>query len=384
VPDDLIAGRLARLRVTMADRRLDAFIAVKLVNTYYLSGFTSLDTARPTSYTRPMVVIVDAASACLIIPRLDEEPAKRVSAIRDIRVYSASPVVQAAQALCLERLTELAARRVGIEEDTFTAQWLEFLRGAAPGVELVRAGDAVRNLRIQKDEREVAFMRAAGRLSHIAISGSLAATRIGVTELEAETHGLLAFRGAASEDDGAVVDCIPIVLSGPRGSMPHEFTSAHRFTAGEPMWHCWLTSYHGYWTENIRTGVVGSYDERFHDVVKCLTDGLLAGQEAARPGARASEVFDAVVTELRQSTYPDAVVLSRAGHGMGLEYHEPPFIEASDETSLAAGMVITVEPGIWIPGTGGFSLSNTIVIEEQANEVLTPTSLDLYRVGAGA
>jgi Xaa-Pro dipeptidase len=63
---------------------------------------------------------------------------------------------------------------------------------------------------------------------------------------------------------------------------------------------------------------------------------------------------------------------------MGLEYHEPPFIEASDDTELRPGMVITVEPGIWAPGTGGFSLSNTIVIGEDENEILTPTSLDLY------
>ena len=63
---------------------------------------------------------------------------------------------------------------------------------------------------------------------------------------------------------------------------------------------------------------------------------------------------------------------------MGLEYHEPPFIEATDETPLESGMVITVEPGIWIPGTGGFSLSNTLVVGEGSNEILTPTSLDLY------
>jgi Xaa-Pro dipeptidase len=377
-PGDVIARRLARLRAGLAERQLDAFVALKLVNTYYLSGFASLDTARPTSYTRPMVVVVDAASACLIIPRLDEEPAKAVSAVRDIRVYATSPVVEAAQQLCLERLRELGVSRVGIEEDTFTAQWLQCFHAGAPTVELVPAGDCVRRLRIVKDATEVGLMRAAGKLSHVAITASLAASGVGVTELEAETHGLLAFRRAASEDDGAIVDCVPIVLSGPRGSMPHEFTSAHPFTAGEPMWHCWLTSYHGYWTENIRSGVVGRDDGGFRDVFRCLTDGLLAGQEAARPGRRANEVFDAIVSELTRATYPDAVVLTRAGHGMGLEYHEPPFVEASDTTVLAPGMVVTVEPGIWIPGTGGFTLSNTLVIGTETNEILTPTSLDPY------
>jgi Xaa-Pro aminopeptidase len=87
------------------------------------------------------------------------------------------------------------------------------------------------------------------------------------------------------------------------------------------------------------------------------------------------------MAELKRTTYPGATVLTRAGHGMGLEYHEPPFIEASDETVLEPGVVMTIEPGIWIPGTGGFSLSNTIIVGETRNEILTPTSLDLHVVG---
>ena len=191
-------------------------------------------------------------------------------------------------------------------------------------------------------------MRRSGELPDVAMAESLAATRPGVSELEAETQGIVAFRTAAGRDESAVVDCIPIVLSGPRGSMPHEFTSGHCFAPGEPMWHCWITSYGGYWTENIRTAAVAPYDSRFlDDLFACLTHGLLAGQEKARPGNRAQQVFEAVMSELRRSTYPGAVLLTRAGHGMGLEYHEPPFVEASDETELEPGMVITVELGIW-------------------------------------
>ena len=69
---EMVGSRLARLRKGMAQREFDAFLSLKLVNTYYLSGLTSLDTARPTSYTRPIVVIVDESSACLIIPSLGE------------------------------------------------------------------------------------------------------------------------------------------------------------------------------------------------------------------------------------------------------------------------------------------------------------------------
>ena len=88
----MIESRLQRLREQMADRDLDAFVSMKLVNTYYLSGFTSLDTMRSTSYTRPILVVVDQTGATLIIPTVDEEAADAMSAIRDIRSYGTSPV----------------------------------------------------------------------------------------------------------------------------------------------------------------------------------------------------------------------------------------------------------------------------------------------------
>jgi len=71
-------------------------------------------------------------------------------------------------------------------------------------------------------------------------------------------------------------------------------------------------------------------------------------------------------------------VLGRAGHGMGLEYHEPPFVERADTTPLEPGMVLTIEPGIWIPGVAGLTLSNTLVVRDGAPEVLTQAPLALH------
>ena len=106
----MIDDRLQRLREGLEARKVDAFVSLKLVNTYYLSGFTSLDTARPTTYTRPIAVVVDATDSCLIVPLLDEEAAGETSQIRDIRCYSAAPAVQAARDMVLERLREVGAR----------------------------------------------------------------------------------------------------------------------------------------------------------------------------------------------------------------------------------------------------------------------------------
>jgi Xaa-Pro aminopeptidase len=377
----VIPDRLHRLREGLEERELDAFLSLKLVNTYYLSGFTSLDTARPTTYTRPIAVVVDPSDSCLIVPLLDEEAAGETSQIRDIRCYSAAPAAQAARDMVLERLREVGARRVGIEQDTVTAEWAAFLERA--GIELVFAGDLIHKLRMVKDESEIALLREASRLSETAIRASLDAGCAGVPEILAETSGVVALRNAAAADgDGAFVDAIPMVLAGPRSSMPHEFTTSRPIGDGDVMWHCWLVSYRGYWVENIRTAVAAPRSEQFERAHDVLHASLLAGQETARPGATAGDVYQAVMRVLYAGELPGVTILNRSGHGMGLEYHEPPFMEEGDATVLEPGMVITVEPGLFFVGTGGLAISNTLVIRDEAPEVLTTTPDQLHRAVA--
>lgn len=375
----MVDARLANLRSILAQRELDAFVSLKLVNTYYLSGFTSLDTARPTSYTRPIAVIVDASGAVLIVPLLDEEAAAESSDIRDIRCYRGSPAPVAARALVRERLEEIGAKRIGIEEDTVTADWLAFFERDLPGVQVVPAGDAIRQLRLRKDESEIALLREAARLADIAIRASLASSKPGTPEIVAETDGVVALRqAAAAGGEQAIVDAIPMVLAGARSSMPHEFTTGRPIREGELMWHCWLVSYRGYWVENIRTGVAAKADGRYADAFALLHESLLAGQQAAVPGATAGDVYRTVMKVLHSREVPGSVVLNRAGHGMGLEYHEPPFVEEGDDTVLEPGVVLTVEPGIWVSGTGGYALSNTLVVRDGAAEQLISTPTELF------
>ena len=374
----IVEERLSRVREAMADRGLDAFVSVKFVNTYYLSGFTSLDTGRPTTYTRPIVVVVDLDGAVLIIPALNDEPAQRTSAIRDIRSYATGPVEEAARALVAERLREVGARCVGIEEEAMSSETLAALRGSLPGTEFVFGGNVVEQLRIRKDVHEQSLLRQAAALSDAAVEASLGIARAGMTELEVETAGLLALREAASaEGESAALDVISVVLSGPRGSMPHEMTSARVLRDGDAVWSCWLVGYRGYWVENIREGLVGTQHGRLVDAYALVHEALLTGQGAARLGVPIAEVNRAVTNVLSSRPIAGGKVLGRTGHGMGLEYHEPPFVEQADTTELEPGMVLTIEPGMWIPGVAGLTLSNTILIGAEEAEVLTKAPLHL-------
>jgi Xaa-Pro aminopeptidase len=159
--------------------------------------------------------------------------------------------------------------------------------------------------------------------------------------------------------------------------MPHEMTSGRRLQDGDALWSCWLVGYRGYWIENIRMATVGD-DGGHADGYELVREALLAGQDAARPGETPAQVYAAVIDVLEQHSIPGGRTLGRAGHGMGLEYHEPPFVESADSTPLEPGMVITVEPGIWIPGVAGLTLSNTLVIRDGEPEILPKASLTLH------
>ena len=365
----------------MAARDLDAFVSMKLINTYYLSDFTSLDTMRSTTYTRPIVVVVDHTDAALIVPTVGEEAAHKMSAIKDIRSYGTSPVKEVAQGLTFDRLAEVGARRVGVEQDAMTGEWLAAWDKRLPETEAVFAGDVIERLRMRKDEEEIELMRHAASLADAAVRASMNACTPGTIELAAETTGIVALRAAAADDgEAAMIDAISGVLSGPRGSMPHELSSGRAIQSGELFWQVWLVAYRGYWIENVRTGVAAAGESEYDRVHAVVDEALMAGQEAARPGAVASDVFSAVMKVLKRDEIPGAVILSRSGHGMGLEYHEPPFMEASDHTPLEHGTVLTVEPGIWMPGVGGATLSNTLVVRNEGAEILNETPTELWRV----
>ena len=153
--------------------------------------------------------------------------------------------------------------------------------------------------------------------------------------------------------------------------MPHDFTTRRRLETGDVV-ACWLVAYDGYWVENIRTTVVGGKpsDEqrRIFDAVREAHD---RGMNAVRPGTPAS-AYEAVRST--RPSRPGGRIHHRAYYGMGLGYHEPPFVGPSDQTVLEPGAILTIEPGVFYSGMGGITLSDTLLVTDDGHEVLTHSS----------
>jgi Xaa-Pro aminopeptidase len=371
--------RLHRLHDAVIDHDLDALLLYKPVNSYYASGFTSLDTARPTSYTRPIVAVLTRSAATLVVPLLDDEPAREMSWIRDVRSYIKAPPFESAQEVITDFLQSqgVGRGRIGVEEDYLSLRVEADLKRRLPGMTLVPAAAIVEQQRLIKDAEEIAHIREASRLTDVAMTASMEAMTAGRSEIEVEAEGIRAIRlpsGAGESNghgDAAMIDAMAIIIGGARGSMPHEFSSYRRYAEGDLTWHCWLISSHGYWAENVRSVVLGKASDTQRHMIGTAREALEIGKEKVRPGNEVGDVFAAVHAHLKAGAPEDAMVISRSGHGSGLEYHEPPFVEITDRTVLRPGMVLTIEPGIFLPGVGGATFSDTVVVTEDGNVTLT-------------
>jgi Xaa-Pro aminopeptidase len=373
----MAADRIKRIQELLVEQELDAMLLYKPVNSYYASGFTSLDTARPNSYTRPIVVVITPEAAVLVVPLLDDEPAREMSWITDVRSYVKAPPFESGQELITEFLNERGASggRIGVEEDYVSLRIVGDLKERMPQIKIVPSAGIIENLRVIKDEEEVSYIREASRLTDIAMTASIDSMSTGRSEIEVEAEGIRAIRlptaNPNGQEEAAMIDAMAIILGGPRGSMPHEFSSYRSFVDGDLTWHCWLVSSRGYWAENVRSLVLGSANDTQRRMLITAREALEKGKEQVRPGNEVGNVFDTVHSHLKQGAPEGAMVISRSGHGSGLEYHEPPFVETTDRTVLTAGMVLTVEPGIFLPGVGGATFSDTLVVTNDGHETLT-------------
>lgn len=253
------------------------------------------------------------------------------------------------------------------------------LRQGLVDVQIAPATDLLAELRLRKDASERdALRRAADRTDAVsAWVRSLGEEVLGMAEcdlarrIRTELHA----RGAERE-------AFPVVVAaGPNGARPTAYRHGEReIRAGEPVVVDFGGIFEGYASDQTRTMVFGDEPPegyaRAHDVVH---RALQAGLQAAEPGVTAAELDEAVRSVIEAAGHGDAFTTA-TGHGIGLRAHEPPTIGPEDETALAPGMAVTIEPGIYLAGRYGVRLETVVIITEDGSEALNTSSYD-WRTG---
>jgi len=353
-----------RLRPWLEAQRVGAVYLTDPVSIAYLTGFAT------NPHERLMALVIGDGEPVLVVPGLEEESAS--AAARGVRVVAWRDG-QDPWAIVGGLLGP--ARRLAVEKGHLTLAAWERLRALTGEPEAVDAGAELRRLRVRKTPAEIERLERAARLTDEVTGRIVSELAAGRTELEiaaaidlhvATTGGRLSFDTA--------------VQSGPNSAQPHLRPGGRRLGPGDLVLMDFGVACEGYRADTTRTVVVGEPDARqaeVHGLVLAAHDAAVA---AVRAGVTVGQVDEAARAVLRDAGLGDRFI-HRVGHGLGLEVHEDPSLDPGGATVLEAGMVITIEPGVYVPGWGGVRIEDDVVVEAAGSRMLTAADRSLQPVG---
>ena len=372
---DLLAARHASARATMAASGLDAFIVVHPPNVRYLTGFTG-STA---------IVVLTPAEAVFITDGRYTTTVETVVAPNcpGLRLVKVDPNYDATLARIV---SEGGARVVGFEAAHMSVKrfdWLQAALGQAGRPALKAVDRLVEAIRVVKDAVEQATFRQAGVLLDAVAADVLASVRAGMRECDLAAEIDYRLRRGGFEKPSFDT----IVASGPHAAMPHARPDDRVLAAGDLVVLDFGGVHDGYCVDLTRTVSVGEPGPEARRLYAAVAEAQLAGVGAVRPGAPVTNVDEAARGVLER--YGLGPAFSHAtGHGLGLEIHEEPRVgprradipgvpPAGTDLILEPGVVITVEPGAYVPGLGGVRIEDDVLVTRDGVEWLTHVAREL-------
>jgi len=384
IGEDEYRARCDHLLDCIHNEELSGIVLFDSTYILYYTGFAFIPTERPMAF-----VMNNQGECALFVPRLELEHAQANALIDRVETYPEYPDNPHSMEVLKKLLGDMGMTgRIGADNDGYP--WILGYRGPnlseLTGAEIAMCRAPIEDQMMVKSEAELALIRESirwGNLAHMLLQRY---TRVGLTETEVSQR-------ASDEATRAMLDAIgPIYRAqsmwshgpgagyrgqiGRNSAIPHALSANITFQPGDvlvtgagcPVW--------GYESELERTMVVGPATDdqkRFFDHMMALQDTALA---ALKPGKPCADVDRAVRSYFeKHDLFP--YWKHHSGHAIGLRYHEGPFLDSGDQTVLQPGMVFTVEPGLYVPGIGGFRHSDTVLVTEDGIEIMTYYPRDL-------
>jgi Xaa-Pro aminopeptidase len=356
--------RAARLGVELRERELDALLVAEPINVRYLTGFTGSNGLALVSAGDSATRGAEAASSGTFFTdfRYRTQSAAQVADEFAREIVLGSLLDAAAAALVGER------GKLGFDEANLTVAEHERLRGALPdGWELAQCAGAVERLRAVKDEHELERLRAAARLADEALTGVLEAGLVGRSERDVAIELELRMRKLGAE----APSFSSIVASGAHGALPHAEPREVEIARDVLVTIDWGAQLDGYCSDCTRTYATGAgVPERAREIYELVLAAQEAGVAAVTAGPSGRDV-DAVARAVIERAGEGEHFGHGLGHGVGMEVHEAPRLSRTEgERTLVAGNVVTVEPGVYLPGELGVRIEDLLAVCEDGHEVL--------------
>jgi len=369
------AENLAKRQTNLADllskQGLDALALNAGPSQIYFTGLHFHLMERPA-----VVLMAPKQSPVLVLPEFEKGKVEGVGYELRAVTYGEDPTHWQASFNQAAKLLG-AAKRVGVEGLRMRVMELRYLEGAFPGAKFEAAEPLIAQMRMHKDEGEIAAMQRAVEIAEAALKATLPKVKVGMTEKEIASELVQQLYAHGSDPE---LPFAPIVGAGPNSANPHATVSERKLQKGDLLLFDWGASYEGYLSDLTRTFFVGEIDEEFKRIYEIVKLANQAGREAAKPGAPCSAVDEAAREVIEDSGY-GPYFTHRTGHGLGMEGHEEPYMRAGNALPLAAGMTFTVEPGIYLAGRGGVRIEDNVVITKDGARTLTSFPRELQVIG---
>ncbi|OBA76789.1 X-Pro dipeptidase [Mycobacterium sp. 1554424.7] len=344
--------RRDKLKAQIGASGLDALLVTDLVNVRYLSGFSGSNGA--------LLVFAD-----------DRDPVLATDGRYRTQAAAQAPdlevaIERAVARYLAGRAADAAVGKLGFESNVVTVDGFDALTGEIEehkaSTELVRAAGTVEALREVKDAGEVALLRLACEAADAALAELVArgGLRPGRTEREVsrELESLMLDHGADA------ISFETIVAAGPNSAIPHHRPTDAVLADGDFVKIDFGALVAGYHSDMTRTFVLGKAADWQLEIYQLVAEAQRAGREALKPGANLREVDGAARQLIADAGYGEQFGHG-LGHGVGLQIHEAPGIGATSTGTLLAGSVVTVEPGVYLPGRGGVRIEDTLVVASE-------------------
>ena len=353
-------GRQRRLAESQRQKGLDCVGLVPGPNLRYLSGLPLFMSERP------VVALYRAdGRAAAVVPAL-EEGRTRAMVEANLRVcpYTDEEGYETAFASAVLSL-DLDGGRCAVEYLHMRVLELRALEGAAPNVQFVSLEEELPGLRAIKDQAEIAAIKVAIEITEQALHQLIAQPLLGLSERQVAARLAEEMRVAGADGPAFI-----IVVGGPNSADPHAEPSERPLERGDLVTIDCGVIKDGYHSDITRTFVVAGPSPQQKTIYETVQRANQAGRRACQPGVPAEQVDRAARTVISAAGYGEQFI-HRTGHGLGMEVHEPPYIVEGNEEPLQAGMVFTVEPGIYVPGLGGVRIEDDVVMTEDGAQCLT-------------
>jgi Xaa-Pro aminopeptidase len=348
--------KLEKLRSRFAELGIDGMLITNSYNRRYMTGFTG---------TAGVALVGQTKAVFITDFRYVEQAAKQVQGYEIIQ-HTGLIVDEVAK-----QAAALGIKKLGFEQDHLSFATYKAYEKAVDA-ELIPVSGVVEKLRLIKSDSEIKILKEAAEIADAAFKHILDFIRPGVKEIDVanELEFFMRKNGATSSSFDI------IVASGYRSALPHGVATDKVIEKGEFVTLDFGAYYKGYCSDITRTVAVGEVSDELKKIYEIVLEAQLRGMAGIKPGMTGREADALTRDYITEQGYGEYFGHS-TGHGLGMEVHEGPALSVRSDTVLEPGMVVTVEPGIYIAGLGGVRIEDDTVVTKDGNQSLTHSPKDL-------